>query len=84
VPQRDRVPRQTILPWVLRNGYPERMTQRGKRKWFERAMVGFGMILAAIFFVVADGDKLFNFMGVLLALSALLGLLRLVFRREPS
>jgi len=47
-------------------------------------MVGFGMILAAFFFVIADGDKLFIFVGVLSALSALLGLLRLVFRRKPS
>ena len=47
-------------------------------------MVGFGMILAAFFFVIADDDKLFIFMGVLLTLSALLGLLRLVSRREPS
>jgi len=60
------------------------MTQRGKRTWFERIMVGFGMILAALFFVIADGDKLFIFIGALLALSALLGLRRLVFRREPS
>lgn len=44
-------------------------------------MVGFGIILAALCFVIADGNKLFIFMGVLLALSALIGLLRLVFRR---
>jgi hypothetical protein len=60
------------------------MTQRGKRKWFERVTVGFGMILAAFFFVIADGDKLLIFIGVLLALSALLGFLRLVFRHGPS
>lgn len=59
------------------------MTQRGK-KWFERVLVGFGLILAALFFVMADGDKLFIFIGVLLALSALLGLLKLVLPREPS
>ena len=47
-------------------------------------MVGFGLILAALFFVIADGDKLLIFMGVLVGLSASLGLLRLVFRREPS
>ena len=60
------------------------MTQRGKRTWFERMMVGFGMILAACFFVIADGDELCTFIGALLALSALLGFLRLAFRREPS
>jgi len=47
-------------------------------------MVGFSLILAALFFVIADGDELFIFMGVLVGLSALLGLLRLAFRREPS
>ena len=46
-------------------------------------MVGFGMILAALCFVIADGNKLLIFMGMLLALSALLGLLRLLFRGEP-
>jgi len=59
------------------------MTQRGKRKWFERVMVGFGMILAALCFVIAHGNELLIFMGMLLALSALLGLLRLPFRGEP-
>ena len=58
------------------------MTQRGKRTWFEPVMVGFGIFLAVLCFVTADGEKLFIFMGVFLALSALLGLLRLVFRRE--
>ena len=59
------------------------MTQRAKRKRFERVMVGFGMILTALCFVIADGNELLIFMGMLLALSALLGLLRLLFRGEP-
>lgn len=69
---------------ALGDGYPERMTQRGKGKWFEGVMVGFGLILAELFFVIADGDRLFIFMGALVGLSALLGLLRLILRRAPS
>lgn len=82
--QRVKPARERILCWVPGDGYPERVTQRGKRKWFERVMVGFGMILAALCFVIADGDKLLIVMGVLVSLSALSGLLRLVSSRERS